>query len=385
MLTIIFVFIAIYLIVKILKFFVDIIKFILGGGVIICVALIFISLIKHFYYIIIPVLLAIIAISIIYYVICYIKSRLSIRRWVREKVDVISLSKIDDILYPEVQAITMSDTNRQDYKYTIEQLPYGRVNAFLNYFNKSFDSEEIYYYSAVRSKIQNEIREYGTMVGRYGIYLLYQQKNSKSEYESKSKLILYSRMVSTHFIDNTLEIIYINLQNKSYTSYNINQSHTTIPLNSIKTFLDSIIQYKLPHIYYKKLFLTEDTILEKADQQYYQHQKNLQLVNGYTTGGVIASMSSFQMQYNENKNYMNASRGNGYGAEYANNTIDRVKGNNVVNLAQQLDENGRQVKHGADRLVNSQAIQTKYYKTAAESIGAAFEHKRAIYIYIYTR
>ena len=77
---------------------------------------------------------------------------------------------------------------------------------------------------------------------------------------------------------------------------------------------------------------------------------------------------------------MNGSRGHGYAAEYANNTVDRVLGRDVENAAQRLDEHGRQVKHGADRIVNGKEIQTKYYKTASETIGAVFERKEAIYI-----
>lgn len=80
------------------------------------------------------------------------------------------------------------------------------------------------------------------------------------------------------------------------------------------------------------------------------------------------------------KNFMNGSRGNGYAAEYGNNVIDRLQGRDVVNAAQMLDESGRQQKHGADRIVDGQEIQTKYYKTASETIGAAFDKKQAIYL-----
>lgn len=76
---------------------------------------------------------------------------------------------------------------------------------------------------------------------------------------------------------------------------------------------------------------------------------------------------------------MNGARGHGYAAEYANNALDRITGKNVKNVAQEL-ENGKQIKHGADKIINSVEIQTKYYKTAEESIGAAFVHKKAIYI-----
>ena len=78
---------------------------------------------------------------------------------------------------------------------------------------------------------------------------------------------------------------------------------------------------------------------------------------------------------------MNGSRGHGYAAEYGNNAVDRFLMRDVENAAQQL-ENGHQIKNGADRVVNGAQIQTKYYQSASESIGAAFEHKQAKYTYI---
>ena len=96
--------------------------------------------------------------------------------------------------------------------------------------------------------------------------------------------------------------------------------------------------------------------------------------------GIMGASQKFSNEYREIKNYMNGNRGNGSAAEYSNNTIDKLRGKQVINAAQKLDENGRQVKYGADRIVNGEEIQTKYYKTASESIGAAFKNKQAIYI-----
>jgi hypothetical protein len=96
---------------------------------------------------------------------------------------------------------------------------------------------------------------------------------------------------------------------------------------------------------------------------------------------VTMAKKQFEAFYAENKNYMNGSRGHGYAAEYGNNAVDRFLMRDVENAAQQL-ENGHQIKNGADRVVNGAQIQTKYYQSASESIGAAFEHKQAKYTYI---
>ena len=101
---------------------------------------------------------------------------------------------------------------------------------------------------------------------------------------------------------------------------------------------------------------------------------------GAAAGGIQAIKPKIAAMFGEVKNLMNGSRGHGYAAEYASNTMDRAMGRKVENAAQQLDEHGRQVKYGADRIVNNVEVQTKYYKTASETIGAAFKNKQAIYL-----
>lgn len=101
---------------------------------------------------------------------------------------------------------------------------------------------------------------------------------------------------------------------------------------------------------------------------------------GVKTGAAIDNINEYNKIFDEVKNYMNGSRGGGYAAEYANNTMDRLSGKDVESTAQILDEHGRQVKAGADRTVNNVEIQTKYYKNAQQSIGAVFKNEEAIYI-----
>lgn len=63
-----------------------------------------------------------------------------------------------------------------------------------------------------------------------------------------------------------------------------------------------------------------------------------------------------------------ARQGQGYAAEQANHLLDRMKGRNAVILG---DDNA---KNGPDRMVDGSLIQSKYCRTAADSVNAAFRN-----------
>lgn len=63
----------------------------------------------------------------------------------------------------------------------------------------------------------------------------------------------------------------------------------------------------------------------------------------------------------------NEGTAHGFAAEKANDYVDKISGKRAKIIG---DDNA---KNGADRLVNGQEIQTKYYKTAQKSVNAAFD------------
>ena len=63
-----------------------------------------------------------------------------------------------------------------------------------------------------------------------------------------------------------------------------------------------------------------------------------------------------------------ARQGQGYAAEQANHLLDRMKGRNAVILG---DDNA---KNGPDRMVDGSLIQSKYCRTAADSVNVAFRN-----------
>lgn len=103
----------------------------------------------------------------------------------------------------------------------------------------------------------------------------------------------------------------------------------------------------------------------------------------YTQG--LSNRDTANNMYFHDK-YANASGGHGFAAEDGNMLHDQIseamngRFGSVSDTSRNLDSNGRIVKNGADRIVNGQAIQTKYYRTANESIRAGFENGKYKYI-----
>lgn len=344
-----------------------------------------IALAVYFYYITIPILI----IYFIYKILCKFKFNRSIKRWIKEKTPIMSEYQVDDILFSLSSNIKYLDKNKSDYKFGKMNIPYGRINAFLNYFEKSIDTEEIYYYSAVCSSNNSELREYGTAIIRSGIFISKQlnrnssAKNKTNTNYCKEIIIPFSGLWKTELLNDNITIKYINVKDASVNNVIINQSDTTIPLSEINKLCDNVIKSKINHALCKNGVISNEESLNKAniaEEKFHKKQVVIGAGTIATNLGVIGANELFNTQYSETKNFMNGIRGNGYAAEYANNTLDKLQGKNVINAAQMLDESGRQVKNGADRIVNGQQIQTRYYKTASETIGSAFEHNEAIYI-----
>lgn len=70
--------------------------------------------------------------------------------------------------------------------------------------------------------------------------------------------------------------------------------------------------------------------------------------------------------HNDRLTRFTARQGAGYAAEQGNNLIDQLHGRSVKPIGDNLE------KDGADRLVDGQLIQTKYYQTAQQSVNSAF-------------
>lgn len=295
------------------------------------------------------------------------------------------ISEVNDVMMPLIDEIYSKDSNSENYKFKMDQLPYGRVQAFLSYFDKNVLNEQVYYYSAIPSKINDEIREYGLCITQSGIYISNQVKDQNKSYINNTSELEFKGIYSLSVSENksSAEIRRIT---SSYDMKNedvwIDYSSELDPLliNTCEMMVNMGISLSLmagkiidDHDIFTEMDNAEQSLRSKLNNRGYQTSTEF--------AGTFASETQRQAMYDETKNFMDGSRGGGYAAEYANNTADRLRGMDVESTAQKLDEHGRQVKYGADRTVNGTLIQTKYYKTPSETIGAAFEKHQALYTY----
>lgn len=329
---------------------------------------------------------AILGIIFILYIYIRLNNRWKIRRWNKQNSNETTWNDIDNIMIKLVEDFAFFDENHENYKFDIYTLPYGRVEAFLNYFNNSIFQDEVYYFSATKSLDKNQIREYGTMITRTGIYISNQikTKDRNNPYKIVDKFIPFEGLYAVNNTDKEMRYSVINTQKKVIRIKKIQNDETTLSNERIQLFCNDIIQLKIPHQYANNKIINQETIedsVEEAEGKF-KNKIDLEGMEGVvSTAGIAGSFGDMKQSFNETKNYMNATKGGGgYASEYGNNTIDKAMGKNVQNEAQNLDpETGRQIKNGADRIVDGIKYQTKYYQSASETIGSVFEKGKSIY------
>lgn len=352
-----------------------IIKFLLGVAIIIGLIVLGIS----FW----PVVLGIVAIVFLIGIVGALKEGGERKKWIKEVAPAYDEAKFDNTMVAICNPVIESDQNVDEYKFVSGRLPYGRINSFLNYFGKSIYDDEVYYYSARPSCKRDELREYGFLITRTGIYSSKQITSSEGESHSKEIVVPFSGLWKTKWEGESLKLYYLQMQSNEEKVIQIHPSDIGLPLACVNSICEQVMNTRISHILIKELGYEGGTYQQNVENAQQAFNKNQRINSAKNVTGVAGTMGAnvaVQQQFGEIKNYMNGARGHGYGAEYANNTLDKVSGKHVINEAQNLDEFGRQVKNGADRIVDGINIQTKYYKTASESIGAAFEHKQAKYL-----
>ncbi len=291
---------------------------------------------------------------------------------------------------------------KYDYVFGQSNMPLGRAMAFLNFFGRSIYNEEPYLYLCKRATKDNDFSEYGCIIARTGAYFSTEIANLDRKKPSlrKDRSISFKGLTQIFSIGSLVFVTRYSQTGRVDGLQIINVGDWQIA-RIIKTIGKRILKDDIGICLLKgNVAEVIDKIGENVCSSNVSSDDNLDAENrvtkdienteavlevkttekGVKAAGIGALGPKFTVFFGEVKNLMNGSRGHGYAAEYANNTVDRLLGRDVESAAQKLDEHGRQVKHGADRLVNRMEIQTKYYKTASETIGAAFEKKDALYI-----
>lgn len=383
-------FIVLAIIIGVFNFFKDHLQEVLGVAVLAVVGYYSIK----YYEIAIPLILSIILLIVSYFHIEKKKRIKEISNWINQDIPNCTIDEIITILldnfkyeqfdYNENDEYKFKGSSENDeYKLEASSIPYGRANAFLNCFKTSIQNENPIFFSVIKSKLNDEIREYGTLITENGIYLSNQYKviiDDKKNYRSIDEFFPFIGVTNISYIEeDKLAIQYINNNADGYEQKIISQKRTTLSIEFIYNLYLYLIQNNITRLLYIAHSNSNDDLerYNKIVENKFNSNDMYNIVDKTAAG--VNFKEHFDI-YNENKGLMDGKRGSGYAAEYGNTAIDRLLGKKVVNTAQQLDEHGHQVKAGPDKTVNGINIQTKYYKTAGESIGAAFVHGKAIYL-----
>lgn len=294
--------------------------------------------------------------------VCYLFFRL-IRRLKQKikdkKVVPVTSEEISMPIENFLERIRQIDTPER--RYYSDNMPWGRVNAFLNYFQRNVSDEEPYYFRVIFSEIWEEVREYGVVITDSGIYISIQVKDNNQKYVAHDYHVPFAGLKEIQENDGFLDYTVSDKKNhvrKYHIPYKLWGYESSIIYQIGKRIIQLGFAERLSA---KPLYKIENipTLTVK--------ELDASFRNSVVSASSATTINDLNKIWQENKRYMGGARGHGYSAEYTNNTIDRSLGRKVVNQAQNL-QNGHQVKDGADRIVNGIEIQTKYCATAEATL-----------------
>ncbi|HIH7900463.1 hypothetical protein [Streptococcus suis] len=257
----------------------------------------------------------------------------------------------------------------ESFEYSSTQIPYGRARWFI-LGSKDFvctvndvENMEIFGYSPIRSKIDEEFLEYGLLLTQDGFYFREQIENSNNDadvkYKISKKFFPLKGLWKITCKGKKILLFYPNkIERLNFQFDDAQQKNIVANLNSI---IKTGYTADLHENYLEKVI----DRLQKNDF----HTENFQ--NGAKIGSIIGlnMMLGFHLKDIQFNAIAKAPQGHGHAAEYANNVIDKIK-----YPFQKVEQVGRDnVKNGADRIVGNQKIQTKYYAKASGTINAAFD------------
>ena len=308
---------------------------------------------------------------LIYYFYCKFMREKRVEEWEKKNIEPIKYKELDKNIEKIAKLIAFNDKNKSDYKFSSSNMPYGRVNAFMNYFQRDLINEDIYYFSAVPSENENEIREYGLAVTGSGIFIA-SQANSK---KGKTKEILFSGLNKAEYDTDTDTLLVENIvrYGSGAEKTKVKGNEITVPLTCIANALTMLERSVIPCALFTNQVMYRDVQknIDEAEKHLNQELDMEHMKQNMGNVGTFASASERHDMYSEMKKEMNMRQGHGYGAEYGNKTVDRILGKKVE--GGQEKENGHHKKSGADKIVNGQKVQTKYYKSAADTYRAGFK------------
>lgn len=258
---------------------------------------------------------------------------------------------------------------RNAFDYYGEAVPYGRAKWFIDsekdfYYEFCNTEFEFFGYSPVRSLKEEEFKEYGLLLTQYGIF---EKVQIKDQEKCNVQFFPFSNLWKVS-VDEKDNLVF-------YYPYGIIKR-----LNSPKNLIYTLREFnELIASGY-----TNDLQVENLNSQLLKIGKKNTNSTNFVKGTQIGVVSWFFLKTRAvfkdiqlNRIINNDKGGHGFAAEYANNTIDKLRYPfKKVELVGQGNE-----LNGPDRRVGNQLIQTKYYGNARESVNAAFDSNNGMYKY----
>lgn len=288
------------------------------------------------------------------------------RKWALKEVDSISEDELEEKVIALTNGIAANDKNKTIFK--ADEIPYGRAIAFISYFQKNLDYENPIYFSPKMSS-DDELREYGILVTTKGIYI---SKQGEDDIE-----IPFEGLYEIRNDEEGWHLDY-GLSFGEPKTVAVNNEPASIKFNLIVDMLGQMKEVSLASFQGKVRTDLDEAFesIEKAQNNFDIKQRTANASNIIDEAALGTALERNDDVYFTVKNNFDGNQGHGTAAEYANTAIDRIR--NPFNRAEHLGSDN--AKHGADRRVNGINIQTKYLKTASESIAAAFKDGKAIYL-----
>ena len=217
-----------------------------------------------------------------------LKERMKV--WENTEIDEIEYNVLDREINEIVERLVPFDTNNEDHRFYRGNIPYGRVNAFLNYFDRDILSEEIYYFSAISSLDENELREYGVVITGSGIFIAKKINKKKS----KQKEILFSGLESVEYESNTGALVVKNIvpYGTGIKRTTVVGSETTLPLKDVANTLSNIQSSVIPHVLFENKVVSQEEVEETANKAEEELKRNINLKD------VEKNMSNIGAMYN---------------------------------------------------------------------------------------
>lgn len=278
----------------------------------------------------------------------------------------------------EVNPITASDFSDEVARNIKEEtnLPYSRMQSFCAGI-ENIDTENDYaiLYDAHPEDNEMQFREYGYLVSTRGVLFKEQTinpKNDKNKYATRTIEIPFQNVYKIK-TNNNLKICY---SDHKKIKLKLSDEKAEILL-SVFNLAIQMGWTKVSDAMVSEHTENED-IDEQLEQAFTQANKHINENADVMSGGVLSSISK-SVNYDLNTNQINdrfgGGQGHGHVGEQYGDTLDRLK------FKSARREGATHIKNGADRVVNGEAIQTKYLKTAGKSIGQIFNNGQAKYTY----